>query len=292
MSHQDRGRLAELADLLCGCREIYLAVFLDGLTEPVSGSRAEYDFGSTESGSSEPWPPGVVQRPRALALKLLRQQADYCVALGTLIGAGEVFDPVSTSLRTLMEYGTRVVWVLDPSIEHRERCARAFLMELVSLHHLRAAMSGLATDAARNTGRQQWRRLKATARGLFDPVEIADDPASWRIEGVRYDQWTRIAERWAQLEGSGIDGGSLYQLLAVDGHPQGFVATRGLETGPTGVERVLNMQDLINRIQLAIACLYSALTLVANYHGYRSSIVTEWEEQIDRLLPGALSGGN
>src|SRR5664279_3110557 len=135
MSGDARNRVAALAALLRECRDVYFAMFRNGLTAVQKPSQASFDFASTQSGPAGPWPADFVQAPRDLAVKLVRQQADFCAALGALVEAGEVFDPFSTVLRTSFEYATRALWVLDPTVEHRVRCIRATLMA-VSYTHL------------------------------------------------------------------------------------------------------------------------------------------------------------
>lgn len=293
---EQRARLAELAALLNGCRDVFIAAFEDGMLTPAPGSQAEHDFALRLEGPAGPWPGDVNIQPRALAAKLVRQQADYCVALGALIVAGEVFDPMSSLVRSTFEYGIRTTWVIDPSVDdlehpeagHRARSARTLLMELVSIHHFRDALSDRDdVDERKEQLETMWHRLRSLTDAMFSDVVIAGGPAKWQLEGVGYQTWTTIAGTWAALEGSPDLGESLYQLLAVEDHPQGFTATRGLRGAPDGPERATDMQDVTNRVQLAVMSFYSALTLLANYHGYRSRIITKWEAQIEAVLPAA-----
>jgi len=291
---EQRARLDELAQLLNGCRDVFMAAFDDGMLNPAAGSQAEHDFALELKGPSGAWPADVNVQPRALAAKLVRQQADYCVALGALIAAGEVFDPMSSLVRGAFEYGIRVTWVIDPSANdpahpeagHRVRSARTLLMELVSTHHFREALSDRKDlEEGRARLRTMWQRLRRLAGEMFTDVVIDGDPSRWQLDGVRFQSWTTIAGTWADLEGSPVFGNRLYQLLAVEGHPQGFTATPGLRAGQHGPERALDMEDVVNRVQLAVGSFYSALTLLANYHGYTSSVIADWEVRIEAMLP-------
>jgi len=293
---EQRARLDELAQLLNGCRDVFMAACDDGMLNPAAGSQAEHDFALELEGPSGAWPADANFQPRALATKLVRQQADYCVALGALIAAGEVFDPMSSIVRGAFEYGIRATWVIDPSANdsahpeagHRVRSARTLLMELVSTYHFREALRD-RKDLEENRSRlkARWQGLHRRAGEMFTEVVIEDDPSRWQLEGVRFQSWTTIAGTWAALEGSPVLGNRLYQLLAVEGHPQGFTATRGLRAGQDGPERALDMEGVVNRIQLAVGTFYSALTLLANYHGYTSSVITDWEVRIVAMLPTA-----
>jgi hypothetical protein len=291
-----RERLAELGSLLTDCRTVFIAAFDDGMLDPREHSQTAHDFALRLSGPGGPWPEDVNIRPRALAAKLVRQQVDYCVSLGVTVGAGEVFDPMSSLVRGIVEYGTRAFWVIDPSVNdaadteagHRIRSARTMLTELVSVHHYREALSDREdVDEARARLKQSWRRLRDLARAMFANVAIDGDPGRWSLEDVAYQSWTAIASTWAALEGSGVHGGRLYQLLAVESHPQGFMATRGLRPSEDGPVRAVTMDDVETRVQLGVVATYSALTLLANYHDYSSPIIADWEARIEATLPGA-----
>jgi hypothetical protein len=163
------------------------------------------------------------------------------------------------------------------------------LTELVSVHHLREALKDRddVDEDVRRRLKQAWRHLMNLARAMFNDVVIDGDPGRWSIEGIGYQSWTTIAETWTALEGGGVHGGAIYQLLAVESHPQGFFATRGLRVGEGGAEFAVTMDDVVRRAQLAIVSTYSGVTLLANYHQYTSSIITDWENAIEAVLPGA-----
>lgn len=274
-----------------------MAAFEDGMLSPAPGSQAEHDFALALEGPAGRWPDDVNIQPRALAAKLVRQQADYCTALGHLVGEAEVFDPLGSLLRGAFEYGTRAIWVIDPRANvpgepgkgHRVRSARTLLMELASTHHAGMALSGrVGVEEERASVKATWKVLRALAQRMFADVRLDGDPTKWSIEGVSYSSWTTIAQTWGLLEGTEVPGGSIYQLLALEGHPQGFTATRGLRAAPEGPTRTISLEDVTVRVQLAVGTFYSSFTLLANYHGYRSSILERWEHDIDAVLPGAL----
>ena len=130
--------MANMGQLLLVCRRYYLTMFEDGLITPRADSAAAHFAGSTEAGPA-PWPAEAASQPRTLAAKLVWQQSDYLVAIGTLLLADEVFDPIMTLLRGAFEYGARAAWLLEPTVSHRVRCTRAVLTEVVSLEVSRRA---------------------------------------------------------------------------------------------------------------------------------------------------------
>lgn len=230
---------------------------------------------------------------------LIRQQADYCAAMGVLIANHEVFDPLNSVLRGAVEYASRAMWLLDPDTEdparqdvelgHRRRCARQLLTELVSVYHLRDSLRGLpGTDERAAEAKLRWKALKQAAKARFAEVVDADDPSKWSIAGEPYASWTTVAEAWARANGGYVSGDTLYKLLAVDGHPQGFSATMGLVRGETGMERRVLIDELSNRVQLAVVAFYSSLMMLASYHGYESTTLSEWEARVESVFSGAL----
>lgn len=152
-------------------------MFEDGLITPQPASAAEYDLASAESGPGGDWPREALDQPRILAAKLLRQQSDYVAAIGTLFLADEVLDPVMTLLRGAFEYGARAAWLMDPTVGHRVRCARAVLTEVVSLEMSRRSASRMpatpARTAARTEGKARWKQL---ARAIDDCLSRSIEP--------------------------------------------------------------------------------------------------------------------
>jgi hypothetical protein len=295
-TNEQRARLAELAAALVDCRSVFLAAFEDGVLEPRDGSQVAHDFALELAGPAGPWPGDINIQPRTLAAKLVRQQVDFCACLGISIGAGEVFDPISSLVRGAVEYATRAVWVIDPSANdphdttagHRTRSARTLLVELVSAEEFINAFKGrddVADELARIKAARL--RLRELARAMFDHVDLSSDSRSnWSVGGQRYSSWSAIAKAWAEMESAPVHGGKLYGLLTVESHPQGFIATRGLRPTDTGPARAVAMDDIERRVQLALVASYSSLMLLANYHGYSSSILKDWETRTQTALPG------
>lgn len=292
MTGEDAGpavRLDELATVLHSCRDTFLSMFGLGFQEPSAGSHAHGDeLLLLQGADGNLWPKDILRQPRAIAVKLLRQQADYCVALGQLIGEGEAWDPASTLARSIVEYAARIYWVLEPTAEHRSRCTRAELMELVSLHHARDAAKDMPADDDLNAHRELaaagFKQMKNAIKQRYTNVEMAREP--WTIEGQAYPSWTDATKAWSAAHGTGFDGGALYKLLAVLAHPQGFSATFGLTFDADGTgTRSIELARVEILVQLAMAAFYSGLRLVANYTGHEPPVLLEWEAQIERVLP-------
>jgi len=290
-------RLRELAALLRSCRTIFMTMFEHGFHEPSADRPSESwaDFQMLLTGPKGLWPNDFNKQPRSAAVKLLHQQADYCYAMGVLVAVPEVRDPIATLLRSVVEYGCRGFWILDPAADHRTRCIRTYLLELVSILHAGSAYklvpAGPDRAAAKANGKARFRAAKARAAELFWPngTNLADDPTKWTIEGHGYASWTTITEAWAAAHELGLDGAALYELLAVGAHPQGFSATAGLifDSDGKGI-RVFTVDHVEKQVRLAIASFYYALVLVANYHGQRQPPLASWEDEMLRILPGAV----
>jgi hypothetical protein len=294
-------RLTEFGTLLRSCRAVFLALFEQGLHEPNTAqpSEAWADFRTLLAGPTGLWPADFVRQPRSTAVKLLHQQADYCCAMGVLVSVPEVRDPVTGLLRSVVEYGCRGFWLLDPKVDIRVRCIRAYLMELVSVYYsgsaYKVAPDGPAQATAKAAGKARFRAAKARAAELFQTngTSLADDPGKWTIEGHQYAGWTEITRAWAEAYALGLDGGALYEVLAVGAHPQGFSATAGLAFDAEGHgTRVFTVEQVEKQVRLAIVSFYGALTLVANYHGQSQLLLAEWEDELLRVLPGVLTTSN
>jgi len=238
------------------------------------------------------WSNDFNKQPRSAAVKLLHQQSDYCHALGVLVAAPEVRDPIATLVRSVVEYGCRGFWLLDSSADHRVRCIRAFLLELASLYYALPSYKLVPAnqrDAAKAASSARYKAAKARAAELFQPdgTNLADDPSRWNVEGHSYASWTTITQAWAEAHDLRFDGSALFEPLAVGAHPQGFTATTGLTFGTDGHgTRVFALDQVEKQVRLAIASFYYALTLVANYHQQRQPALVAWEETVMATLPG------
>lgn len=282
--------LRELAHTLKACRDVYLAVWAEGLEDARKGSQAYADFNRAEVGPGGPWPDWVAPATRTTAVRLVRQQADICVAVGVLIGAYELFEPVYSLARSAFEFGLRAYWLLDVEADLRQRCARARLMELVSVHHLRDAARDRPDAAERQADLAEMKagaqKQKAMIAALFDDVQLADDPTKWSIEGTRYESWTDIAERWLARAGSNTAGGGLYKLLAIRAHPQGYSATQGISIDGNGiVQRSTSIGEIHRVANMVMSTFYLSLVLISTYHGLESQVIKHWEAEVERQFP-------
>jgi hypothetical protein len=167
--------------------------------------------------------------------------------------------------------------------------------ELVSLLHAGSAYKlvppGPDRAAAKTNGKARFRATKARVAELFwpDGTKLDDDPSKWTIEGHGYASWTTITEAWAAAHELGLDGAALYDVLAIGAHPQGFSATAGLSFDSEGYgTRVFTVDHLEKQVPLAIGSFYYALAPVANYHGQRQASLVSWEDEMLRILPGAV----
>lgn len=281
---------------LKSCREVFLSIYGEGLLTAQPGSAAARDFAATEVGPAGEWPAEFNQLPRYLSAKLVRQQADLCAGAALLIEAGEVSEPLHSVLRTGFEFAIRAFWVLDPSVSHRERCARAALAEVVSTEMTRRAASKLPDTPEPRVTRIKFRAnakaQKERLRKLFASVEGAPDgdPLKWTIEGTRYSTWTDAADRWTDAEKTGVSGGAMYDQLSILAHPQGYAATVGLIQDPedgTRFTRVIDPVRVTKVARLGAQSFYSSVTLLTNYHGFKSKHVAAWEEELGQHFLGS-----
>jgi hypothetical protein len=288
---EQAGRLLELARALKTCRDVYMAVWGEGLADVRRGSQAHADFDRTEVGPGGPWPDWVAPATRTTAVRLARQQADICVAVGVLIEAHELFESVYSLARSAFEFGLRAYWLLDVEADLRQRCARGRLMELVSVHHLRDAAGDRPDAKERQSDRAAMKvgakKQKAMIEALFNDVTLADDLTKWSIEGTRYESWTDIAERWLARAGANTAGGGLYKLLAIRAHPQGYSATPGFDTDENGIVQRSNSIDEIHRVAcMVVSTFYLSLVLVSTYHGLQSQVIKQWGTELESHFPG------
>jgi len=286
-------RVAAPARLLRACRDVYLAAWDEGLAETREGSAAHIDFGTAEAGPDGPWPDWLAPQTRTMAVTLVRQQADLCVSVGTLMEAGEIFEPIYSLARSAFEFGARAFWLLEPDTTLRERCARGRLMELTSLHHLKDA-ARYRPDQVAAAGdiaslKTSWKALTNSVRGMFADLDLAES-GKWSVEGVRYESWTDVAGRWLERSGASVDGRWLYKHLSVRAHPQGLIATPGLGVGAEGQTiRSVSIEEIGRLAFVLLVPFWLSLSTITSYHGLASGAVAALEGELREHFPSAFA---
>lgn len=70
-------------------------------------------------------------------------------------------------------------------------------------------------------------------------------------------------------------------------HPQGFTATFGLRFDEAGNGvRIVDLARAQTPTRFALVAFYSSVCLLANHTGHRPQVLTDWENEIERVLPG------
>ncbi|BCB83514.1 hypothetical protein [Phytohabitans suffuscus] len=256
-------RLREIGDLLATARDLHLATF--NIT-PRDGSQAAKDFTTdlfcevTKPGEiAKPWPREALQSPRGLAVNLTHQAAIHLDALGLLYQTDRFEDVPGTVARAAFEYISRAIWVLDPNVTHRVRCARQQLVDLASFDELWKArkVSIPASDLENERKKKDLNRAAAIAV-LTERFATSIDPKNGKLvtprdakgrvtlAGETYLGFTDLAEHFGNAVGSSVNGRELYDALAVLAHPQGNTAFNGLLTdqGDGTAVRTINYVQL------------------------------------------------
>ncbi|WP_157930755.1 hypothetical protein [Glycomyces xiaoerkulensis] len=256
-------------------------------------SQAAMDAAMTLAGPSGEWKDSQhCLRPRALALKFVHEQAGFCRSLALLTADPyHSFDSMCVISRAIAERSGRIAWILDPTVDHKIRCARAYLVDLVSLHHLVPSRliepsDGVAREK-KAKDKEKSKAMKREAKELFDPATFENEPSTWNVAGETYISWTDALMNWARANELSIDGEALYNLLAVTSHPQGFTAVAGTDRHPYHVGVLgLKTSQVEKTLRLSLTLYYSSLTQCANYHGVDEQAYSGWEAKISEVYPG------
>lgn len=288
--------LIEAAIVLAAARPLYAELVEQGLHVPQAGSAAEANFSANEEGPGGPWPDGINEAPRMLAANLIRNEADACVAAARLIETGEVWDPLHAVVRQGFEFAVRATWLLDPNVSHRVRCARWAVFEMVSGNMVRRVAGKMPDTPDRRKSRNNLRagdkKFHSGASELFNGVVNTDpsgDPLKWTIEGVEFGSWEKIANGWSNAEKSEVSGGGMYDFMSLLAHPQGLKGSMGFQRDPddsSRMTRVIPDEHVMKLARLSAQMFYSGVTMLGNYHGFKSPLISQWEEHLAKVFPG------
>ncbi|WP_155373737.1 hypothetical protein [Catellatospora vulcania] len=298
-------RLQEIGELLLTARDLHLSTFS---IEPRPGSQAAKDFSKALSRKVQrsgetvaPWSQGSLKGPRELAVNLMHQAAIHLDALGLLFVADRFEDVPGTVARSAFEYISRAVWILDPAVDHRVRCARQQLTDLASFDQWRKArkMSIPAADRAadskqlskiRKSGIAKLTEMFATGVDDKDKLVLPLDEKSDLpiLADQTYLMFTDLAGHFGKTAGWAIDGREVYDALSLGAHPQGHPGFTGtlVDQGDGTSRRQINYSHLERLAEIAASAYYDGVSCVLSYHGnVDNPALKSWGESLDVLFP-------
>ncbi|MCP2326971.1 hypothetical protein HDA40_005478 [Hamadaea flava] len=290
-------RLAEIGRLLMSTRDLFYQVWDSGLRTPRPGSSASQDFEAIQRchDADEPWPSGLPHEPSKLAINWVQQAVNNLVGLGILFQAGEFMESPVTLARAAVEFMTRSTWLLDPNVSHRRRCARQWLTELNTFDMRVAAVKYRVEDwDSSELSKQTKKQRKELIKQLGKWFRLEDAPKvklNITLEGERYLNFTEVAAHWATACGIDLNGGAIYEYLALQAHPQGMSASVAqlVDIGDGAAARVFEFEELVKIGRLVTQMFYTALLNIVQFHGHDDAPVEKWTDDVNSVFPGAIA---
>ncbi len=162
---QSDGRRAEIADVLAEARVVREALRQD---EPDDDSQAKHELTVAPETSVN-----AVHRLITVADLWTLFAADQLYGLSLLVRDGATVFPVFPILRSILEHGAAVAWVLDTEVDIQARTARAALAELRSREEAVQAAALLAGKEGETyrAAKERLDQLRLDVRAEFGPFD-------------------------------------------------------------------------------------------------------------------------
>lgn len=277
-----RRRLDQMGRLLHAARAARHS--LTGLGDPAPLSHAAKDHASLDRLYGNPH---SARRAYVLADVWLMEASYDLGAIGTLYKSFDVtFGPLPLA-RVVLEIAARVTYILDPSIGHRQRAARATIEEAYSLQELRKAekrINGAGSDLYGGL-RKRMTEIAEEAAGVFGSG-AEGNPHQWKLEGQELITPTEAVERFGAIQDRGRTFVGIYDRLSTHSHP-GLGSTLFLDRADDGSVNGLTIRgtDLEDVAQNSLAFFHIALNRFVEYSGWQPVVLDQLNDQIEEVFP-------
>jgi hypothetical protein len=208
-------------------------------------------------------------------------------AIGTLYKSFDtIFGPLPLA-RVVLEMAARVTYILDPSIDHRQRAARATIEEANSLQEMKKAekrINGAGSDLYGRL-RKRAREIAKEAMNVFGSG-AEGNPHQWRLEGQKLISPTDAVERFGAIQDRGRAFVGIYDRLSTHSHP-GLGSTLFLDRADDGSVDGLTIRgsDLEDVAQNSLAFFHTALNHFVQYSGWKPVVLAELNDRIEEVFP-------
>lgn len=287
-SESDAARFREFAELFAECRQAFRDT-VNGTNEwrPNPGSIAAQDREAAlrDDGQYAESNGGL---PALVVIPFLFVASEQLGALGALYEREEVLVPSGACMRSALEHGAHVLWVLQRAdIEpFEQRLARASLEMLRSVEERKIVVCNLFGDSSPECA--QWKERfvgeKQRINGSFPGGLTYDGHLPVLLEqkmpgpeGVVAWMFEFLVDTLTTEVGKGV-----YGFLANLSHPTVDAIMELWGKRPRAEEQQ-------RQVEYVVVGFYNALSAVIDYHGWPRARFDELTTQIDQVLPELLA---
>lgn len=291
-SEGEAARFAELAMLyLEGCqafRDVAAETQLHPGDACVANSDAQWLAGRNRQGDSE--------RMSRLWYSYIYAASEHMAGLSVLYATEHVTIAPGPLMRAVVEYCSRVLWLLDPGASSEERLVRVFLEEIASAEEAKKVAGRLSGKDHKSHELRTTRyvKLRETAAEIFGGP-VTDEDGRIVIGGQRL---TRLHDccTWAleltMKPNASQDWRGIYDFLSNITHPTLYPVAELWTVDESGAEPKVavttTLDDHDRKARIVALLFYKALAQVALYNNWPMTRVDRLADAIAATLPGSL----
>ena len=239
---------------------------------PEEGSLAHREiFKNGISGPGGPWPPKALDTAFTLAGAIFIGAAgEYLMSLSQVFSTPMALYGFQVLTRSLVEASARAWWLLEPTIDPRERVARAAVERLFSLNEVEKVERAADRGPEEHFERSMNLRVQLAQLGLAEDFDKKGHLIGY--EGVRRIESTRLVT--AFLTSLGLRNGELvYRTLSGVSHSALYAVLqyKDVELVPGADRAALNsnlpVEAVVNAAVLATSSYLGTVTRHAQIYG-------------------------
>jgi hypothetical protein len=267
---------AALAELLKDAAELRQQVHEQ--VQPASAAQHDIDVVTAQLGTPDP----VV---RVISLVDLWSSiiAEQLHDIGVLVEGGRSVFGIFPNLRSIIEHGAWVSYVLDNQVGSKQRAIRAALVELESEEKLVGALAHMHSkdDANYKAAKASLKRLREALAEHFDDF----DSGTRTIGAQTIARPTDVVAFFGERYGSSRQWVGVYgYLCGMANHPSksAFALFELREDGKT--ELTLSTDFLSRLVRAALAAYLVSLRCIRAYLGWAAEPIDDYQAQVLALL--------
>jgi hypothetical protein len=264
----------EIADVLAEARVVRQTVLRP---EPAEDSPASHDLSTTPTASV-----AAVRRLITCADLWTLIAADQLFGVSLLVRNGETVFSLFPLLRSIVEHGASVAWVLDDGADARTRTARASLAALRSQEELAKAASRMGGKGSEThqDAKARLKQLRADVEAEFGSLDLSP----LQIANETLASPTDLVERFGHRWGEAREWVGVYDYFCgTANHPSLNAVEYFDRTNPSAGAQI--PPDLLNRLlRAALVPHLKALEYLCAYMGWSTEPVDAYIDQINAAL--------
>jgi len=210
-------------------------------------------------------------------------EADHLRGIGVLLEDATTVFPLFPLLRAALEHGAWVCWLVDPTVDWRQRAVRAALAELHSDEEIVGVAKRWAGATAPEYQSAKTRLNQTRAAIRRDFGDLDTDRST--VHGEAVASPSQVIEHFGRCEGNARQLRGTYNYLCGTATHPSQNAFEFVGVGEDGRTELTLSGDFVNRMaRVGLAAFLHSLAHMADYLGWPREAMREYQVRVTSVL--------